>query len=114
METNNKETKEMTTEHLAMEVLKQEQKKSKALIIGLTAGLVISGISTVTTTVCGKAERENLVQTNYQNDCDWRTLFSDYDFISQDGEGINSINDGMQGDLINGAESEEEEGQDNR
>ena len=49
----NKEAKELTTEHLAMEVLKQEQRKSKALIFGLTAGLIISGISTVATTVCG-------------------------------------------------------------
>lgn len=107
----NKENKELTTENLAIEILKQEQRKSRALIIGLTAGLVISGISTVTTVVCSKIERENLVQTNYQNDCEWRTLFSDYDFISQDGEGINNINNGTQGDLNNGAESEAEEGQ---
>lgn len=48
---------------------------------------------------------------NKENEREWRELFSDYDFISQDGEGINSINDGTQGDLNNGAESEEEEGQ---
>lgn len=98
-----------STNHLAMEVLKQEQKKSRALIIGLTAGLAISVISTVTTVVCSKIERENLVQTNYQNNCDWRKLFSDYDFISQDGEGINNANYGEQGDLNNGAEDKVEE-----
>lgn len=50
----------------------------------------------------------------YKNDADWRELFNSYDFISQDGEGINNINSGEQGDLLNGAESEVEEGQDER
>lgn len=103
----NKETKELTTEHLAMEVLKQEQRKSKALIFGLTAGLIISGISTVATTVCGKMERENLVQTNYQNDCEWRKLFSEYDYISQDGNGENYCNSNVSGEVNNGATGQE-------
>ncbi len=103
----NKEAKELATEHLAMEVLKQEQRKSKALIFGLTAGLVISGISTVTTTVCGKMERENLVQTNYQNDCEWRKLFSEYDYISQDGNGENYYNSNVSGEVNNGATGQE-------
>ena len=50
----------------------------------------------------------------YKNDADWRELFNSYDFISQDGEGINNINSGEQGDLLNGAEGEVEEGQDKR
>lgn len=50
----------------------------------------------------------------YKNDVDWRELFNSYDFISQDGEGINNINNGEQGDLLNGAESEVEKGQDER
>lgn len=103
----NKEAKELTTEHLAMEVLKQEQRKSKALIFGLTAGLIISGISTVATTVCGKMERENLVQTNYQNDCEWRKLFSEYDYISQDGNGENYYNSNVSGEVNNGATDQE-------
>lgn len=103
----NKETKELTTEHLAMEVLKQEQRKSKALIFGLTAGLIISGISTVATTVCGKMERENLVQTNYQNDCEWRKLFSEYDYISQDGNRENYYNSNVSGEVNNGATGQE-------
>lgn len=110
----NKEIKKLTTEHLAMEVLKQEQRRSKALIIGLSVGLAVSGIATITTAICGVDERKHLVEKNYQNDCDWRKLFSDYDFISQDGEGINNVNGGEQGDLNNGAEGEIEEEQDKR
>lgn len=92
--------------HFAMEVLKQEQAKSKMLIIGLTAGLVISGISTVTTTICSKTERENLVRTNYENDCEWRKLFSEYDYISQDGNGENYYNSNVSGEVNNGTASE--------
>lgn len=40
------------------------------------------------------------------NDERWRELFNSYDYITQDGGGINSINSGEQGDLLNGAESE--------
>lgn len=110
MNENKNEVKELTTEHLAMEVLKQEQEKSKAKnlgVIGLTVGFIGLAIATAVITI-------HLSNVNYKNDCDWRKLFSDYDFISQDGEGINSINDGMQGDLNNGAESKEEEGQEQR
>lgn len=106
----NKESKELTTEHFAMEVLKQEQEKSKAKnlgVVGLTVGFIGLAIATVVITI-------HLSNVNYKNDCDWRKFFSDYDFISQDGEGINSINDGTQGDLNNGSESKEKEGQEQR
>ena len=44
------------------------------------------------------------------NDHKWRQLFSEYDYISQDGSGINSVNSGLQGDLDNsGSESEGQE-----
>lgn len=38
------------------------------------------------------------------NDQKWRDLFNSYDYISQDGEGINNINSGDQGSLNNGSE----------
>lgn len=94
----NKEAKELATEHLAMEVLKQEQRKSKAKNVG-----VISLVVAVIVIAIGMAV------INYRNDCDWRKLFSDYDFISQDGEGINNANYGEQGDLLNGAEDKVKE-----
>lgn len=36
----------------------------------------------------------------------WIYTFNSYDYVSQDGEGINNINTGDQGDLQNGAESQ--------
>lgn len=97
-----KEIKEITTEHLAMEVLKKEQEKSKAKnlgVIGLTIGFIGLAIATVAITI-------HLSNVNYQNDCDWRTLFSDYDFISQDGSGENYYNSDVSGEVNNGAKSE--------
>lgn len=105
----NKEIKELTTEHLAMEVLKKEQEKSMKKNAGLLAGMIILAAVSMTVAVAGAIERSHLVDVNYQNDCDWRQMFSGYDFISQDGEGINNVNGGEQGDLNNGATSEVEE-----
>lgn len=112
METNNNatETTEVTkpsSEHLAMEILKQEREKSTARNRGLFAGMVILAILTATIAITGVIERAHLVDKNYQNDCDWRELFSSYDYITQDGDGINSANYGEQGDLNNGATGKE-------
>lgn len=83
------------TQHLALEVLEQEHRVSKAKdlgIIGLTVAVIAIAIG--------------LSIINYKNDVDWRELFGSYDYVYQDGEGINSINTGTQGDLNNGSESE--------
>ena len=96
---NNNETTtdntNITIEHLAMEILKHEQSKSKAKnvgIIGLTVAVVIIAIG--------------MALINYQNDKEWRELFDSYDFISQDGEGFNNVNSGTQGNLDNSSEAE--------
>lgn len=93
---NNTETEVIkpTTEHLAMEVLKNEHVKSKSKdwIIGFL--IIATAVISV-----------GMAAIYYKNDVDWRKLFSDYDFISQDGEGINNANYGSQGDLNNGPEN---------
>lgn len=97
---NMEETTKPATEHLAMEILKQEREKSKAKNVGvvsLAVAIVVVSIGMAT--------------INYKNDCDWRRFFSEYDFISQDGEGINNVNGGEQGDITNGSASEVEKEQ---
>lgn len=49
---------------------------------------------------------------NYKNDISWKELFNSYDFVTQDGGGYNNVNTGEQGDVNNGAESKDKEGQD--
>ena len=108
MNENKNEAKELTTEHLAMEVLKQEQEKSRKKNAGLLVGMIILGIATIAVAAFGWIERSHLVDVNYQNDCDWRRIFSGYDFITQDGGGYNNVNSGQQGDVNNGSENYEE------
>lgn len=101
MKQNNENVTEVTkptTEHIAMEILKHEQDKSKAKnvgVISLTVAVIVIAIG--------------MAVINYRNDCDWRELFGSYDYVSQDGEGFNNVNTGSQGDLNNGATSENSE-----
>lgn len=44
---------------------------------------------------------------NYKNDREWRELFSQYDYVSQDGNGQNYYNSGVDGDVNNGTTSTE-------
>lgn len=44
---------------------------------------------------------------NYKNDREWRELFSQYDYVSQDGNGQNYYNSGVGGNVNNGTTSEE-------
>lgn len=96
----NKEIKEITTEHFAMEVLKQEQEKSKAKNVGVISLTVAVIVITI-----------GMAVINYRNDCDWRRIFSGYDFITQDGNGQNYYNSDIGGNASNGAEDSEEEEQ---
>lgn len=38
---------------------------------------------------------------NQRNNERWIALFESYDYMSQDGEGVNNINTGSQGDVVN-------------
>lgn len=97
---------------LATEIINGEKREAKAFAIGMiVVAISLSGV------VAGMI-MANHSQTKmfYENDSQWRQTvektnqrwidyLSDYDFITQDGEGINNINSGTQGDLINEPES---------
>lgn len=73
-----------TNNSFAMEVLEQAKRNTKMWFV--TWILTMSA----------------LIGTNAY----WIYTFNSYDYVSQDGEGINNINTGDQGDLQNGAESQ--------
>lgn len=102
MSSNNENTTEQETnsqnqqENFATEIFRVFQRQARTTITGLL--LIIAVLVAV-----------NAVAFVW-NDHKWRELFSSYDFISQDGEGLNSVNNGIQGDLNNsGNESEGQE-----
>lgn len=91
-ETSNNKTgrnnsKPEETENFATEVFNTFQSYSKLVIKVLVIGWAASAIF-------GAA-------LYFWNDQKWKDLFNSYDYISQDGEGINNINSGDQGDLDN-------------
>lgn len=98
MEQNKENVAEVTKptgNEIAMEILKHEQDKSRAKnvgVISLTVAVIVIAIG--------------MAAINYRNDCEWRKLFSEYDYIMQDGGGYNNVNKGMQGDVNNGTESD--------
>ena len=96
------ETKELTTDNYAMEILKQQSDKSKAEIRGRNVGIVALTVALIAVTI-------SLSIINYKNDVDWRTLFNSYEFITQDGGGYNNVNSGQQGELNNSTTSNAEE-----
>lgn len=80
-------------QNFATEIFQVFQRQARVTITGLIIVLAILIVASTAAFVW--------------NDHKWRELFSSYDFISQDGEGLNSVNNGIQGDLNNsGNESE--------
>lgn len=99
MEENNKKW-ENVEHQLASELISGSVRQAKAkdfAIWCLTVAIVIIGIG--------------MSAINYKNDCDWRELFSSYDYVSQDGNGQNYYNADVGGDVLNGATSTETEEQ---
>lgn len=87
-----KETKEEArgTENFATEIFRTFNAHSRFVTRGLLIAVIIS--SAIWAAVF------------FWNDQKWRDLFNSYDYISQDGEGINNVNSGSQGSLNNGSE----------
>lgn len=93
------EAKEQGTwDGLAMDIakrLKAAEKAKDLAIVVLGAAVIAIAIS--------------LSVINYRNDCDWRELFSSYDYVSQDGEGQNYYNSEIGGNVSNGTENQASE-----
>lgn len=98
----------MSNKEIVTENVNQEENLTTSIYHDFKkmAGRVILGLLIVNV-VLGIASASAYLLSNVR----WMELFESYDFISQDGEGINNVNGGTQGDLLNGSESEVEEGQ---
>ena len=99
----NNGVKELTTEHLAMEILKQEQEKSRAK----DRGNIFSFIVSVLLIALLAYSYTYFTDKFCQNDKEWRELFGSYDYVSQDGNGQNYYNSDIGGDVNNGTKSKE-------
>ncbi len=81
----------------ATEMILEEQKLSKAKNVGMICLTVLS-----TAAVIG------LLIVNHLNVREFTGFLSEYDFVTQDGQGYNYYNSDIGGNVVNGAESHEE------
>lgn len=94
------ESRKRIEECLASEIINRSEKVSKSKSFAMVC-LTIALISITTV----------MAIINYRNDCDWRELFSSYDYVSQDGEEYNYYNSDIKGDVKNGTDNKREEEQ---
>lgn len=69
-------------------------------------GYIFAAVAFVTLFIGAGVLFGYLVNTNQKNNEKWIELFESYDYMSQDGEGVNNINMGAQGDVINEPDAE--------
>ena len=92
-------------ETLATEVIKTEREKSKAKDVGLICVAVVASVAIA----CFAVVNYRQSQTIERNNRGWIEYLSQYDFVSQDGEGYNYYNSDVGGDVSNGAAGQEKE-----
>ena len=81
----------------ATEMILDEQKRSKAKNMGLVCITVVATVAIV-----------GLLLVNHMNVREFVGFLSEYDFVTQDGEGQNYYNSDIGGDVVNGAENYKE------
>ena len=81
MEQNKETTMQEQEPNISSSVIYHIEKVSKRWVIFASVAFATLGI-----TLGGALLHQ--MNINQQNEKDWKELFSDYDFISQDGEGI--------------------------
>lgn len=94
-----------TNQTVASETIGELKRESKRkdfgmAVIGMFAGLVIAGLIFV---------NYSHARANERNNQRWIEYLSQYDFVTQDGEGYNYYNSDVGGDVVNGAESPQKE-----
>ena len=103
METNGTE-KEMSWksfgESLASDILKSRENAIKAMRTGLICVTVLATVAVGGLIAANTIQNKRFVE-----------YLSQYDFVSQDGEGYNYYNSNVGGDVVNGPENQETEGQ---
>lgn len=104
------------TESLASEIIESAKRESKGKDMGIVCVSVLSGAVIAGMMMLNHSQTQIMHENDNQwrktveaNNQNWIDYLSEYDFVSQDGEGINNINTGKQGDLLNGPESENPE-----
>ncbi len=87
-------------QNVASEIIAERNMISKAKNVGMVCVTVITVVSII-----------GLLIVNHLNTRQFTEYLSNYDFVSQDGEGYNYYNSDIGGDVNNGAKDSETKGQ---
>lgn len=98
MEENKKESWKSVEEYLASEIINGASRESRAKNIGIIC------VSLLSAAIIG-----GLLIVNHLNTKSFLNYLSEYDFVSQDGEGFNYYNSDIGGNVNYGPESKETE-----
>lgn len=70
-------------------------------------GYIFAAVAFTTMFIIMGALLAHQININQRNNEKWIELFESYDYMSQDGEGVNNINTGTQGDVVNEPDAEQ-------
>lgn len=98
MDENKKESWKTVEECLASEIIGGVRKESRAKSIGIVCVTAVSAIAII-----------GLLAINHANTKSFLNYLSEYDFVSQDGEGYNYYNSDIGGNVSNGPENQKTE-----
>ena len=95
----------LNNESLQNEVEKKEPNTATAVIYHVQKaarrGYIFAAVAFTTMFIIMGALLAHQMNINQRNNEKWIELFESYDYMSQDGEGVNNINMGAQGDIVN-------------
>lgn len=95
----------LNNESLQNEVENKEPNTATAVIYHVQKaarrGYIFVAVAFTTMFIIMGALLAHQMNINQRNNERWIELFESYDYMSQDGEGVNNINTGTQGDIVN-------------
>lgn len=96
--------KNQANQTIASEMIAEMKKESKRKDYGMVAFGAICGVMIIGLLFVNASH----AKANERNNQRWLEYLSQYDFVSQDGEGYNYYNSDVGGDVVNGAENPKE------
>lgn len=85
---------------LASEIIGGMKREAKSMRVGVICVTALASVAII-----------GLLIVNHANTTSFLRYLSEYDYVSQDGKGYNYYNSGIGGDVSNGTENQEAEGQ---
>lgn len=84
--------------YLASEIIENTKREARGMLVGIICETILASVAII-----------GLLIANHTNTTYFLGYLSEYDFVSQDGEGYNYYNSGVGGNVSNGSENQKTE-----